>query len=59
MEVATGKIRAISNLTRLEEGNYAEVLNYAVGTKVEPGSTFKFFSDGLTGRWLRDHSGQC
>lgn len=59
MEVATGKIRAISNLTRLEEGNYAEVLNYAVGTKVEPGSTFKLFSDGLTGRWLRDHSGQC
>ncbi|MCB0796228.1 MAG: transpeptidase family protein, partial [Chitinophagales bacterium] len=44
MEVATGKIRAISNLTRLEEGNYAEVLNYAVGTKVEPGSTFKLFS---------------
>jgi cell division protein FtsI (penicillin-binding protein 3) len=44
MEVATGKVRAISNLTRQTEGEYSEVLNYAVGQLVEPGSTFKLYS---------------
>ncbi|WP_109682123.1 penicillin-binding protein [Xanthomarina spongicola] len=41
MEVATGEIRAISNLGRTEKGNYYEKLNYAVGESHEPGSTFK------------------
>jgi cell division protein FtsI (penicillin-binding protein 3) len=41
MEVATGEIRAISNLGRTENGGYYEKLNYAVGEAHEPGSTFK------------------
>ena len=49
MEVATGRIRAIANLTRQGDGldlggaapQYAESYNHAIGTAVEPGSTFK------------------
>lgn len=42
MEVETGYVRAISNLQYFPEGDrYKEVLNYAVGTAIEPGSTFK------------------
>lgn len=41
MEVATGEIKAISNLGRTEKGTYYEKLNYAVGESQEPGSTFK------------------
>ncbi|WP_188462993.1 penicillin-binding protein [Bizionia arctica] len=41
MEVATGEIRAISNLGRTKTGSYYEKLNYAVGEAHEPGSTFK------------------
>lgn len=44
MEVATGKIKAITNLTRLESGGYEERYNYAIAELVEPGSTFKLFS---------------
>jgi cell division protein FtsI (penicillin-binding protein 3) len=40
MEVATGKIKAIANLSRREEGNYYENFNYAIQAS-EPGSTFK------------------
>lgn len=40
MEVATGKVKAIANLGRQEDGTYFEDLNYAI-TKAEPGSTFK------------------
>lgn len=40
METKTGKIKAIANLGRQEDGNYIEDKNYAV-TRVEPGSTFK------------------
>ena len=40
MEVKTGEIRAISNLTRQGEG-YGENFNYAVRGLYEPGSTFK------------------
>ena len=47
-EVSTGFIRAISNLTRHEtaEGNveYWEDFNHAIGTAIEPGSTFKLAS---------------
>lgn len=44
MEVATGEIRAISNLGRTEKGTYYEKLNYAVGEAHEPGSTFKLMA---------------
>jgi cell division protein FtsI (penicillin-binding protein 3) len=41
MEVATGHIKAISNLTRVGKDNYQEKFNHAVGGSLEPGSTFK------------------
>lgn len=45
MEVETGYIRAISNLSRdAETGEYHESFNYAVAETVEPGSTFKLAS---------------
>jgi len=44
MEVATGEIRAISNLGRTSSGSYYEKLNYAVGESHEPGSTFKLMA---------------
>jgi cell division protein FtsI (penicillin-binding protein 3) len=40
MEVATGKIKAISNLGLQQDGSYWEDLNYAIRA-TEPGSTFK------------------
>ena len=47
MEVATGKIRAISNLTRSEEGELCRSTQLCRQRKVEPGSTFSFSPDGL------------
>ncbi len=54
MEVETGEIKAIANLTRdTLSGKYFETYNYAVGASIEPGSTFKLpsmialFEDGL------------
>lgn len=48
MEVKTGYVRAISNLKRLEDSNgrpyYNESYNHALGTAIEPGSTFKLAS---------------
>lgn len=44
MEVKTGEIKAISNLSRLSSGAYAETYNHAVGTNNDPGSTFKLAS---------------
>lgn len=44
MEVATGEIKAISNLGRTNGGAYYERLNYAIGESHEPGSTFKLMS---------------
>ena len=44
MEVKTGEIKAIANLTRISEGKYNEQYNYAVGESLEPGSTFKLTS---------------
>ena len=41
MEVATGHVKAISNLTLTKDSTYAETENYAVGHATEPGSTFK------------------
>lgn len=43
MEVKTGKIKAITNVSRTKEG-WWEDYNYAVGVRVEPGSTFKLAS---------------
>lgn len=44
MEVNTGEIRAIANLTRGSDQNYYESYNYAVGAGSEPGSTIKLAS---------------
>ena len=46
MEVHTGYIKAITNLSRTDNGQYAELYNYAVGNQglTDPGSTFKLAS---------------
>ena len=41
MEVATGDVKAIVNMSRLPDGEYAELRNNAVSDLWEPGSTFK------------------
>ncbi len=44
MDVKTGYVRAIANLSRTEGGQYVEAYNHAIGTKEVPGSTFKLAS---------------
>lgn len=44
MEVQTGRVLAIANLTRTADSVYREDYNYAVGESTEPGSTFKLAS---------------
>ncbi|MDR2921676.1 MAG: PASTA domain-containing protein [Tannerella sp.] len=44
MDVHTGEIKAISNLTRIRSGVYAEIKNHAIADEIEPGSTFKVAS---------------
>ncbi|MDR2627201.1 MAG: transpeptidase family protein [Dysgonamonadaceae bacterium] len=44
MEVATGEIKAITNMERTREGAWAEARNHAVADETEPGSTFKVAS---------------
>ncbi len=46
MEVQTGEVRAIANLTRGsgKDTSYNEDFNYAIGAATEPGSTFKLAS---------------
>ncbi|MBT6746903.1 MAG: transpeptidase family protein [Flavobacteriales bacterium] len=44
MEVSTGEIKAIANLSRGKDGDYYEQYNYAIGESTEPGSTFKLAS---------------
>ncbi len=44
MEVATGEIKAISNLELVKNGRYAETDNFAFCSQTEPGSTFKVAS---------------
>lgn len=46
MEVETGEVKAISNLGITKNGNYREIMNYAIGDGgcYEPGSTFKLVS---------------
>ncbi len=41
MEVATGAIKAISNLSSDGHGNFHEKFNFVTGALFEPGSTFK------------------
>jgi len=46
MEVKTGEIKAMVNLSRTDDAQYKECYNYAVGNQgtAEPGSTFKLAS---------------
>jgi cell division protein FtsI (penicillin-binding protein 3) len=44
MEVKTGEIKAIANLTKTDTSNYYENINYSIGFPTEPGSTFKLAS---------------
>jgi cell division protein FtsI (penicillin-binding protein 3) len=44
MEVETGFVKAIANLTRGEDGKYYESYNHAVASRTDPGSTFKLVS---------------
>lgn len=41
MEVSTGEVKAISNLSRNNRGGFHEKFNFATGMLFEPGSTFK------------------
>jgi cell division protein FtsI (penicillin-binding protein 3) len=41
MEVATGQVKAVSNLGKGSNGKYYERRNYALWESIEPGSTFK------------------
>lgn len=41
MECATGDLLAMANLGRRNDGSYGELENYALGRRMEPGSTFK------------------
>ncbi len=41
MEVKTGEVKAIVNMTRGSDGEYYEVRNNAISDMMEPGSTFK------------------
>ena len=44
MEVHTGDIKAIVNLQKVDEADYRETYNFAIGESTEPGSTFKLAS---------------
>lgn len=44
MEVETGKVRALVNLRRNDDGDYVDSYNYALKDNIEPGSTFKTIS---------------
>ena len=41
MEVKTGEVKAIVNMTRGKDGKYHEIRNNAISDMMEPGSTFK------------------
>jgi cell division protein FtsI (penicillin-binding protein 3) len=41
MDVATGDVKAIVNMTKCADGNYYEIQNNAITSLMEPGSTFK------------------
>lgn len=41
MEVKTGEIRAMANLSRRQNGTCVEDMNHAIAQRINPGSTFK------------------
>ncbi len=41
LESRTGEVLALANLGRRDDGSYAELENYALSRRMEPGSTFK------------------
>ncbi len=41
MEVQTGDVKAIVNMTKCEDGVYRETVNHAISYRCEPGSVFK------------------
>jgi cell division protein FtsI (penicillin-binding protein 3) len=41
MEVQTGEVKAMVNLSKDSQGRYRELQNFAIGESTEPGSTFK------------------
>ncbi|MFV0237844.1 MAG: penicillin-binding protein [Flavobacteriales bacterium] len=44
MEVKTGEVKALVNLSRDRRGNYRDIRNYAIAERTEIGSTFKLMS---------------
>ncbi len=44
MEVKTGEIKAIANYSKVGDGAYKEIFNYAIAQSADPGSTFKLAS---------------
>jgi cell division protein FtsI (penicillin-binding protein 3) len=44
MEVETGDVKAIVNMARVGDGQYAEAINSAISYRCEPGSVFKVAS---------------
>ncbi len=44
MEVKTGEVKALVNLSRDNKGNYRDIRNYAIAERTETGSTFKLMS---------------
>jgi len=44
MEVKTGDVKAIVNMEKVGDGQYAEIINRAVSFRCEPGSVFKVAS---------------
>ena len=44
MEVKTGDVKAIVNMSRGQDGNYYEMVNNAISYRCEPGSVFKLAS---------------
>jgi cell division protein FtsI (penicillin-binding protein 3) len=44
MEVKTGDVKAIVNMSKLGDGQYAEAINSAISYRCEPGSVFKVAS---------------
>lgn len=44
MEVETGDVKAIVNMMRMPDGQYAEAINSAISYRCEPGSVFKVAS---------------
>jgi cell division protein FtsI (penicillin-binding protein 3) len=41
MEVQTGEVKAIVNMSQMADGSYREVVNNAISYRCEPGSVFK------------------